>query len=260
MYLNLGLLGSNIRFSKSPGLHKSFGDISSILVSYSLFDIAYNDLNAFIEDVKRKKALHGFNVTAPYKETILEHLDSYDNSVYITKSCNTVVYKEGVLHGISTDGPGFYSDLTGKYKDISSLKKVLILGFGGAARAVCNEIIRQELPVSIDAYIRDIAKYQSHDNLLENINVVSELDSSLGEYDLIVQATSINQYEQAISIPDELITTDTIGYDLNYGLKHEWFKSIFSKRGMKCSDGLGMLEEQAKLSFQYWQREFCSPN
>jgi shikimate dehydrogenase len=251
MLLKVGLLGYQIIASKSPLLHAEFGKEKGIKVSYKLFDTSPAEFENTLYKLKNNMDLHGFNVTVPYKEKIIDFLDSYDDNVAITRSCNTVISSHGKWHGSSTDGPGWFSDISKKIS-LSKIKNILILGLGGAARAICYEINKQGLPTP-DVCVRDIYKYEAFQALDKNIISFSSF-AELSNYDLIINATSVGRNNDSIAIQNGIIEPNSVCYDMNYGKAHNWFKEYCEKRGTTCFDGFGMLQEQAKKSFILWYK------
>ena len=135
MTKKFGIIGSPIKHSLSPVLHNYWFKKYNIDASYSIIDVKNNDLTEIIKQIKNKE-LSGINVTLPYKQTIVPHLDLLVNDAGITNSVNTVFLDDkGVLIGENTDVFGLQAAYL-KEVDNAKQKKTLVIGAGGVSPSV----------------------------------------------------------------------------------------------------------------------------
>ena len=239
----LGLLGKNIDYSFSRSYFSEKFKRENLDFSYTNFDI---DSLEKLQSIVSKKSLIGFNVTIPYKEEIIHHLDSINDEAKTIGAVNTVVINSsGKLIGFNTDCWGFAESLRPHLN--THHKKALILGTGGAAKAIAY--VLKQFGISFKYVSR-----KESDNMLINYN---ELQSSIIEsYKLIINCTPLGTYpniENAPEIPYEFITNQHILFDLIYNPEKTLFLKKGEARGATIINGYKMLVLQAERAFQIWQ-------
>lgn len=239
----LGLLGKNIDYSFSRSYFSEKFKRENLDFSYTNFDI---DSLEKLQSIVSKKSLIGFNVTIPYKEEIIHHLDSINDEAKTIGAVNTVVINSsGKLIGFNTDCWGFAESLRPHLN--THHKKALILGTGGAAKAIAY--VLKQFGISFKYVSR-----KESDNMLINYN---ELQSSIIEsYKLIINCTPLGTYpniENTPEIPYEFITNQHILFDLIYNPEKTLFLKKGEARGATIINGYKMLVLQAERAFQIWQ-------
>ena len=185
-------------------------------------------------------------MTIPYKEEIIHHLDSINDEAKTIGAVNTVVINSsGKLIGFNTDYWGFTESLRPHLK--TNHKKALILGTGGAAKAIAY--VLKQFGISFKYVSR-----KESDNMSINYN---ELQSSIIEsHKLIINCTPLGTYpkiENAPEIPYEFITNQHILFDLIYNPEKTLFLKKGEARGATIINGYKMLVLQAERAFQIWQ-------
>lgn len=229
-----GVIGNPIAHSKSPIIHNFWYEKLNLKANYEKILVTnQNDLKQAILNYK------GVNVTLPYKEQAALISNSKDEGVLNTGAANTLVNKNGFIMAYNTDIFGFYEPIKNH-----KIKSALIIGAGGAARAVYYALAKNNIKTT--TYNRSIRK----DFLCE---VVNKLD--VFEFDLIVNCTSASLQDK---LPlDELTLTKLaknakIAYDLAYN--HDIFLSFCKNKNPNIitQDGLDMLVYQAALAFKYF--------
>jgi shikimate dehydrogenase len=213
----------------------------------------------------RDKDLHGLNVTIPYKQTVMPYLDNLTPVACDIGAVNTIYLHQGQLTGENTDASGFIDDLNRLISGTQRIdrqvhKSALILGAGGSARAVAYALSRAQWQVTIAA--RRIEQAQS---LVADISQVDVLPPSLiplnptelsyQSPDLIVNTTPVGMYPNvnASPWPEEIaLPPHASVYDLVYNPQETKLVQRARKSGLPATTGLGMLIEQAALSFHRW--------
>ena len=135
MTKKFGIIGSPIKHSLSPVLHEYWFEKYKIDAKYSIFDLQSSDLKKIIEKIK-KKELSGINVTLPYKQKIIPHIDILINDAELTSSVNTVYLDQNeTIIGENTDVFGLQAAYLKELDNILK-KKALIIGAGGVSPSV----------------------------------------------------------------------------------------------------------------------------
>ena len=148
---SLGLIGYPLGHSLSPALHQTALAEAGLKGKYDLFQISplpdgQEELEALINRL-RSGELHGLNVTIPHKQSVLSLVDELTSSAKIIGAVNTLYMKSGHLFGDNTDAPGFWGDLT--HLPLQNAKTALVLGAGGAARAVVYALLTRGWTIRI---------------------------------------------------------------------------------------------------------------
>ena len=260
------VIGHPIAHSKSPIIHTYFAKQTKQEIYYGRI---FCELNAFKETAREffRKGGRGLNITVPFKLEAYELAQKKTERAKAAKAANVLWYKDGELWCDNTDGVGLTRDLQRLLRSQqSSLSnaKVLILGAGGAAQGVIEPLIAEKVGV-ITIANRTFAKAQL---LVEQFKqsaaasqvVLQAIDiQKLGEghqtFDLIINATATGLGDTS-PISKELLkvisNSKTLAYDMVYG-KETRFMQDARELGLKASDGLGMLVEQAALAFETWR-------
>ncbi len=258
---NLGLLGHPIRSSFSPQLHLAALKDSGLQGDYQLYPIPPDDREALKEMLARvrKGELQGLNVTIPHKQAVIPILDKLSETAKAVGAVNTISLKDGKLLGDNTDAQGFLNDLAKLSGKTSSVKKVLILGAGGSARAVTFALLSEGWEVIIASrrpeQAQALKKYFS-----SNFEQISTLKLDvLGLADLspvlIVNTTPVGMrlHPQGSPWPEDLLLSGGAAlYDLIYTPAKTQLMADAEAAGLPTRGGIGMLIEQAALSFQIW--------
>ena len=129
-----GVIGDPIEHTLSPTIHNAAFNHLKLDFVFLAFSVKAAELENAIQGM-RGLGVHGLNVTMPHKSTVIPYLDEVDSTVKVLGSANTILNKDGKLFGFSTDGAGALKTLRENSIELSE-KKVLLLGAGGAAKAV----------------------------------------------------------------------------------------------------------------------------
>ncbi|MCM0648757.1 shikimate dehydrogenase [Clostridium swellfunianum] len=245
-----GLLGKNINYSSSPEIHNNYYLNKKVPISYELFDLSEECIEHFINNLKKNNII-GFNVTIPYKQTIIKYLSQLEYPADEIGAVNTVVVEEDKLVGYNTDYYGFISSIK-DYNIVLNKRNAIILGAGGAAKSVSCAL--NDLGCStIEIAARNAEKAINDFN--RRYKVVSINDYlDLSKYDIIVNCTPVGNINSINQIPinfDE-INKSSIFYDLIYRPDKTRFLSKAEQLGAFIINGKMMLLHQAYKAADIW--------
>jgi shikimate dehydrogenase len=250
-----GVFGQPIAHSLSPRIHAAFARQLSIAHDYRAIEASTDEfvgiLAAFTERGGR-----GANVTLPLKQHAARLCLSVSENARRADSVNTLIRRGEGWHGESTDGAGMIRDITGRQRLYVRGRRTLLLGAGGAARAVAFALldagiaeltIANRTPERADALADAIGQPERvHTRYWDDLG-------HWGGFDLVVNATSAGHASQPITLPSSLVASRALCYDLSYGKASFGFLAWARSAGADHAiDGLGMLVEQAAESFELW--------
>lgn len=245
----VALLGYPVKHSFSPTMHNAAFEKLGLNYRYVAFEVKPELLKEAVDGV-RALGLAGVNVTVPHKENVVKHLDEIDPEASFIGAVNTIVNNEGRLKGYNTDGRGFMRSLEEKNIDVEG-KKILIVGSGGAARAIGYYLSEKASELYVFDVIKDKAMALTED--LKKRGNVTHLNSleSLASMDIIINATPLGLKEED-PLPFDLstITPKHIVGDLIY--KETRLLREAASLGCGTFNGLGMLIWQGALAFEIW--------
>lgn len=268
--IQLGLIGYPLGHSLSPKIHTAALEACEIGGDYSLFEIRPDDQKDLIDLLVRVRngEITGLNVTIPHKQNVIPLMDDLTTTAKAIGAVNTIWMKNGKLTGDNTDVPGFLADLKdflGKKKEESeNQKSALVLGAGGSARAVVYALVKDGWEVTIAArhieQAQELAKqYPIPDSRLSTIEYQSTAFSSLLPT-LIINTTPLGMFPNIDASPwphNLCLPPNAAIYDLVYNPRETKMVRDARAAGLPAVTSLGMLIEQAALSFEIWTA--CSP-
>lgn len=246
----LGLLGWPVEHSLSPAMHNAAFEHLRLDCCYLTFPVKPELLK---DAVKAVKALNiaGVNVTMPHKENVIPLLDQVDADASFIGAVNTIVNSNGKLMGYNTDGRGFMQSLSETRISVNK-KNVLILGAGGASRAIgyylCQSASKLFL-YDIDRkkagkLIRALNKIKNNVFSAGNIN-------NLDKYDVIINATPLGLKKgDPLPVDINLLKPRHVVCDLIY--KKTELLDKAARKGCRTLNGLGMLLWQGAFAFELW--------
>ncbi len=252
------LIGNPVEHSLSPGMHRIIYDELGLGDwEYKLRNIKdETELRNFIAEVK-EKGYTGFNVTVPYKQIIMNYLDDVGAKAKIMGAVNTVKNNNGRLEGYNTDWLGFKNDLKDSLNFEAKGKSALVLGAGGAARAVVGGLNSEKIS-KVFIYDIDKSKMNSVKNEFCDVEIVEiekeDIDSKLNEVDLLVNTTPVGMNENdpaVISLKGKNFKEGFKVYDVIYNRKTRLLKEA-EELGLDAAGGIGMLVGQGIEAFSLW--------
>jgi shikimate dehydrogenase len=263
----LGVIGYPVEHSLSPAMHNAAIAQLGLDYVYLPFPIAPESLEKAITGFAAISAI-GFNVTIPHKQAIIPLLSEITPLAQAIGAVNTVSRQNDQWVGTNTDIEGFIAPLQTTYKQDWSQKVAVILGNGGAARAVvagCVQLGCTEIHIVGRNMQRLKEFYNSWGNapLAENLQVHAwdELIKLIPQADLLVNTTPIGMFPKVDESPlsaEEIanLPTGAIAYDLIYTPNPTQFLQLAQKQGAIAINGLEMLVRQGAAALKIWlQRE-----
>ncbi len=254
-----GIFGNPIEHSLSPVLHNAVFKQLGMNSVYMAFCVESESLGLAFEGM-RALGIKGVNITIPFKEDALNYLDEVPEDLdRLIGAVNTVVNKDGQLFGYNTDGPGFILALHEELSFRVEGKDVLVIGAGGAARAVVFALAKAGAErIFILNRTRErgegLAEYTGgHFPETDIAYLESIQDLPPKKLDLVVNTTSCGMKGNTdLPLDWTLIQKPKAAYDLVYSpAQTPWLKEA-GKLGIPHANGLGMLVNQAAIAFGLW--------
>lgn len=239
-----GLLGKDISYSFSRKyFSEKFEKMGLDNLKYFNFDIPEIEEFPFLLYHKEEE-FRGMNVTIPYKQAVMRYLDEIDDDAKEIGAVNTIkVTDDNRLVGYNTDVYGFKSSIEPLLK--SQHKKALILGTGGASKAVAYAF--KKLNIEYKFVSRSAG---------ENRFMYSDLNEEImNEFTIIVNCSPVGTHpniEESPNLPYEFINDQHLLFDLIYNPSVSKYLSEGRKRGAIIKNGYQMLELQAEKSWEIW--------
>ena len=254
------VIGNPIKHSKSPLMHNAALQKAGENGVYVAFDIANDKLKEFIDGFKTM-GIKGANVTIPHKENIMKYLDGLTKEAEIIGAVNTI-YRDGdKLIGDNSDGKGFILSLMKEGEFDPKDKKVVILGAGGASKAVtiklADEGVKEIALYDLDEkkaeeLVKYIQKMYGEKIKIERINK-NDIEEKVKESNLLVNCTPIGMKESDPElVSEEVFSRNHVVYDLIYNPERTKLLQGAERKGAKVVNGLGMLVYQGAISFERW--------
>ena len=243
-----GLLGYPLGHSFSKNYFNQKFESEKIDAQYVNFEIS--DIKYIKNVLKENPNLNGLNVTIPYKEQVIPYLDDLDEDARLIGAVNVIKFTKGFLG--KTKLIGYNSDIIGFKRSIeplldSSHRKALILGTGGASKAVMHGL--KQLGVGTTFVSRT-----PKEHCITYQDVTPEL---LESYTVIVNTTPLGMFPNVDACPDipyDALTPKHLLYDLLYNPGETLFMKKGKEHGAVVKNGLEMLLLQAFAAWEIWQK------
>ena len=253
------VIGNPIAHSKSPAIHQVFANQSALAICYQRQYCPDNaeSFCAVVEAFFNGGGV-GANVTVPFKQVAYAQCQAQgalSEHAQVAGAVNTLLIKDNALYGDNTDGQGLVNHIRCLGWPLIKAR-VAIIGAGGAARGVILPLIEAGI-ATLTLANRTVSKA---DTLISELSAAShtiknhtittcETSKLTGQFDLIINATSIGLSGDSLPLADDL--NSRYVYDMMYGRELP-FLQHFAARGAQVSEGYGMLIGQAALSFERW--------
>jgi shikimate dehydrogenase len=236
-----GIIGNPLGHSFSKGFFTEKFAKEGIDAQYLNFQIP--EIGKLTDVLKENPELRGINVTLPYKTDVIPFLDELSDEAREIGAVNVVQIRNGHLKGFNSDIIGFTRSIQPLLKPHH--KKALILGTGGASRAIRVGLTRLGLEW----------KYVSRtprEGMITYNDITAE---TLKEYEAIVNCSPVGMFpkvDECPAIPYEFLTADNLLYDLVYNPEDTLFLKRGREQGARGKNGLEMLHLQAIASWEFW--------
>ena len=257
----VGLIGWPVAHSLSPAMHNAAFKSLDLAWRYGLLPGPPGELDATLADL-RVGEYAGANVTVPHKSAVMAYLDGIDDAARSIGAVNTVAVCGEELLGYNTDAPGLVGALGDAGLDLSGCH-ALVLGAGGAARAVVYALARSGCAVTI--YNRTETRAASLADHMQKLGLLGHVGWVPGEkalrvldltrFALLVNATSLGMWPQVDESPwpeGMPIPPHWAVFDLVYNPLQTRLLREARQAGARTIDGLGMLVRQGVLAFELW--------
>ncbi len=278
--LKLGIIGDPLEHSLSPILHSFLMEQVGILGEYKCYPTKPDKLDKTLEEIKNA-GLTGLNVTIPYKISILDWLDNTTEEVKLIRAVNTIAIGDKQLLGHNTDITGFLNSLPDEIKSTLPHRPALVLGAGGAARAIMAALIKCHVPV-VTLAVRNPEKAAETINLgrklirLYNVPTglgVTDLASlkNMNNYHIVINTTPIgmpsnkqsenkeSKKESPVSLSQlKTLPEEAYVYDAVYGPDNTTLTHHCEELKIPAQDGLSMLIHQGAAALELWSGQVIS--
>jgi shikimate dehydrogenase len=254
-----GVIGDPIEHTLSPTIHNAAFNHLKLDFVFLAFRVKATELENAIRGM-RGLGIHGLNVTMPHKGTVIAYLDMVDSTVKFLGSANTILNKNGKLSGFNTDGAGALKALRENGINLSG-KKVVLLGAGGAAKAIAFSLAKEvgELVV-LNRAAEKAKKLAEALELALNKKVVGgalspdTIAENLQDSDVLINATSVGMHPEADQsiVPPQLLRSDLTMMDIVYNPVETKLAKAAKAAGAKVISGVEMLIYQGAASFEIW--------
>lgn len=255
----VAIIGDPVEHSLSPAMHNAAFEALDLDYVYMALRVPSGALKGAISTARVLK-MAGMNVTHPHKINILSLLDKLDKSAELVGAVNTVKNNRGKLIGYNTDGAGAVRALESEAGKLAG-RRILLLGAGGAARAVAFSLVKEGAELNIanrTASRTNELKAAIKRSLGTNVGLINlnrkELSEAIKNTDIVINATTIGMRPD---VNRTLLTADMmhkglIVNDIVYEPLQTRLLTEAKKAGARTVTGLGMLIHQAALSFEIW--------
>ena len=254
-----GVIGDPIEHSLSPIMHNAAFQALDLDYVFLAFKVKPSYV---VDAVNGMRALNirGLNVTMPHKKTVMASLDRIDLSAQIINSVNTILNKENLLFGFNTDGVGAVKALKENGVELKG-RKVLLLGAGGAARAIAYAMAKEadELAV-LNRTVKDaqalarLVEKAANKRIVAGSLSLEDIDANLQDSDVLINATSVGMKPRPdqTPVPIELLRKNLSVMDIVYNPLETKLAKDAKAVGAKVVSGVEMLIYQGAASFEIW--------
>ncbi len=256
----VGVFGYPVRHSASPAMQNAAFLSTGLDYIYLSFEVKPQDIKEALNSL-RVLGIRGMNLTIPHKETSIAFLDEISAEALKIKAVNTVMLENGRLRGFNTDIEGFLKPLVFENGWLPEGKKAVILGAGGAARAVVFSLLdagASEIVIAnrTPERAKKLSDFMKPLFPSAQIRCVSISDSSLANQisssSLLVNCTPLGMKNENPLRDFDCIKPGMKVYDLIYRPADTPLLAGARKKGADTIGGLGMLVYQGAASFKIW--------
>jgi shikimate dehydrogenase len=248
------VIGNPVSHSLSPEIHAMFARETGEALEYARLAAPLGEFDRVAREFFAGGG-RGANVTLPFKLDALRFARRASQRAELAGAANFLAARGGDIECDNTDGAGLVADLARNLGVTIRGARLLIVGAGGAARGVLPALLG-ESPARVVVANRTPARAEELASRFARLGEVraASLDRiPASDYDLVINATSTSTRGETLAFADAALTRGSFAYDMAYGDAARPFLERAHARGMRVSDGLGMLVEQAAESFELWR-------
>jgi shikimate dehydrogenase len=249
-----GVFGHPVNHSLSPFIHGLFARETAQEMSYRPFDVKPEEFRERVQEFFAQGG-RGLNITLPHKMAAVEVAQELTARAAHAAAVNTLSVKGDGIIGDNTDGAGLVRDLCDNLGLVITNRRLLVIGAGGATRGVLAPLLGLE-PTLVVIANRTPERAEALAAAFSDLGATQgvSFEQVEGTFDLIINATSASLSGEIPPVPEGVIGTQTVCYDLAYGRSATAFvRWAHSKGCARALQGLGMLVEQAAESFRLWR-------
>ncbi len=253
----LGVIGDPVAHSASPAMHNAALAHTGLDYVYVPYHVSPQHLHQ-LGNAMRTLGIRGLNVTVPHKQGVMDIVDDLSVAARKIGAVNTIIHDEGHLLGDNTDAYGIAASLREDGQLASLPARVVLLGAGGAARAILHAVLQDEGVEQVTVLNRTVERAQ---RLVEELGGGRAVAGSLGETDslksagLLINCSSVGLAPQTDVSPvgdgsglhDGMVVVDIVYKPLRTRLLQQ-----AEMVGARTVNGLGMLVHQAARAFELW--------
>lgn len=253
------VIGDPIEHSLSPAIQNAAFSALRLDFVYTAFRVKPSEVSKALGGM-RALGIAGFNVTMPHKEAVIAHLDWIDETAKFLNSVNTIHHKDGKLLGYSTDGIGAVKALKENGADPKG-KKVLMIGSGGAARAMAysfvqetDELVVLNRTVSEAQKLAETLKQKFNRKVVAGSLEPEVVKEKICACDILLNTTSVGMkpnLSESLIAPESLKADLTV-MDIVYNPVETQLAKDAKAKGAKVISGVEMLIYQGAASFEIW--------
>ena len=247
------VIGNPVTHSKSPLIHAAFARQTGQDLVYTRL-LAPKDAFVATANAFRERGGRGLNVTLPFKGEAFRYATVLSAGARAAQAVNTLKFDGNTVFGDNTDGAGLVNDLLHNLGFALAGQRVLLLGSGGAARGVIEPLLQQKPAQFVLANRTPDKARQLAEDFRGAIEARSYDALADGQFDLVINATSASLAGELPPLPPGVFAHGALAYDMMYGRNETPFLAFARGQGAgQLADGLGMLVEQAAVSFFIWR-------
>jgi shikimate dehydrogenase len=252
------VIGNPISHSLSPAIHNA--GYATLGLDFAYFPCQVDDVRGMLDGMRAMHNFLGLSVTIPHKVTAMKHVDEVVEVDRVIGSINTIVKRDGKLVGMGTDGPGALKALIDAGVNLSG-KSVLILGCGGAARAIaftlaqktdpailCMLDIDEELLLGLTNDLRANTGVEIRSQLMND----ASLREAMSRADVVIHCTPVGMQPRvdASLVPADAFRPGQVIFDIVYNPLQTRLLADAEARGLQTISGVEMFINQAALQFE----------
>lgn len=255
MTKTFAVIGDPIEHSLSPAIHNAAFKDLSMDCTYIAYRIPSGELMEGVESLRQIR-ISGFNVTIPHKIEMMQYLDVVTKECEMIGATNTVSNEDGRFVGYNTDMDGFLDPIHRRKIQVAG-KNVLLIGAGGAARAIAAGFVKDGIKhITIANRTRrrgeEVAEFCSRIGIDADCVTLEEAGEVAGSYQFIVNATSVGLKNESSPISTKTINKDCIVYDIVYMPMNTDLIAKSKEKSATVIYGYEMLLGQAAIAFKIW--------